>query len=179
MTEHLGGYIEGGDPATFFPDLWQWIVREHQIESVLDIGCGEGHSTKFFRELGVDSVGIDGIDAGADVVHDFTTGPWRPKRSFGMVWACEFVEHVEERYLPNLAPAFSSSPLVLMTHAFPGQAGFHHVNCRDADYWRGVMAAWGFFQDITLTNQTRGLAAVNTNPYNHYLRSGMAFRQYR
>ena len=48
---HLGGYIQGGDPGTWCPHLWSWIVKEFEIRSVLDVGCGEGHSTKFFHDL--------------------------------------------------------------------------------------------------------------------------------
>src|SRR5437870_3883210 len=42
---HVGGYIQGGDPGSWCPHLWTWAVRELGIQSVLDIGCGEGHST--------------------------------------------------------------------------------------------------------------------------------------
>ena len=49
---HLGGYIsarhprseelgvQNGDPATYTPDLWRWLVEELGVASVLDIGCG-------------------------------------------------------------------------------------------------------------------------------------------
>lgn len=178
VTFHLGGYVEGGDEATYFPDLWQWLVEEQGVRSVLDVGCGEGHALKFFRELGCTVVGVDGVaqdDSSIDV-HDFTAGPYGPI-DVDLVWCCEFVEHIEEVYLPNILAALQSAPLVLLTHAEPGQQGHHHVNCQPSSYWVGALAVSGYSLDERLTSLTRVIAGLNTNQYNHYARSGMAFRR--
>jgi hypothetical protein len=177
---HLGGYIEGGDDATRYPDLWQWLVQDYQCHSVIDVGCGEGDALRFFLGAGaVEVLGVDGIDQPGDLIvqHDFTAGTFNLDRRFDLCWCCEFVEHVEERYLPNVMSAFFQAEIVLMTHAFPGQVGHHHVNCRPADYWVGAMAANGHQYDHTLTVITRDLAATNLHPLNHYVRSGLAFRR--
>lgn len=201
---HLGGYIEGGDPATLYPDLWAWLVDIHGVESVLDVGCGDGAALSAFRALGCDAIGIDGVpqDDPDIIQHDFTTGPltfandhwnqvarvdwperegapmgggWRT-RTFDLVWCCEVVEHVEEQFLPNLIPSLLRGKLLLLTHAEPGQQGWHHVNCRTSDYWVGALAGHGLRFDDELTRDTRALAAANANPSNHYARSGLAFR---
>jgi SAM-dependent methyltransferase len=171
-ADHLGGYIVGGDPATSFPDLWNWLSEKYR--SVLDIGCGEGHSTRYFRKHGMQAVGIDGVANPGVVQHDYTTGPWNPGRQFDVVWCCEFLEHVEEQFLPNLRTSFeASSKLIVFTHAFPGQAGYHHVNCRTEDYWRGYFASLGFVVNDGLTGYARGLAALNSDPNNHFTRAGL------
>lgn len=188
---HLGGYVVGpyGDPATYYPELWQWLVEERKVQSVVDVGCGEGHAVRFFEGLGVEAVGIDGVSQEHPRIlrHDYTLGPWSP--SFlregpegpwrddrcDLVWSCEFVEHVEERFLPNFLATFGAGHYVLMTHADPGQLGHHHVNCRSSDYWVGTMAAVGYRLDSQLTAQTRELAGHNTDQWNHYVRSGLAF----
>lgn len=175
---HLGGYTPGGDPATYYPDLWRWLVETQGVGRVLDIGCGDGVAIDFFRSLGADVTGVEGTpqDHTCIVQWDVTAEHrWGPT-GCDLVWCCEFVEHVEERYLPNWLDYLCATPLVLMTHAEPGQAGYHHVNCQPADYWIGVMAAKGFHLDREMTQTTRALASVNTNPYNHYRRSGLAFR---
>lgn len=179
---HLGGYIRGGDPATYFPDLWRWLVEEWGVQSVIDVGCGEGHAVKFFRdELGIRAHGIDGLrQRDPDITqHDFSKGPLRmiPGGFYDLAWSCEFVEHVEERYIRHFLRVFRECRWVLLTHADPGQRGHHHVNCRPADYWVGVLAAAGFRYDEVSTLQARGVAALNRNKDNHFVRSGLAFRR--
>ena len=178
---HLGGYVVGGDEATMFPNLWGWLVKNLGIKSVLDVGCGDGQAINFFRDSGCEVLGVDGIEQDdPDIAqHDFTHGPFYPEHDFDLCWSCEFVEHVDERYLPNYLHLFRAGNVVLLTHADPGQAGYHHVNCRTADYWIGVMAAVGYALDEMLTSSARELAALNTSPWNHFVRSGLAFRRYQ
>ena len=177
---HLGGYIRGGDPATYYPQLWEWFVREQGVTSVLDVGCGEGHAVEFFQALDIRAVGIDGVkqDKPGIKMHDYTRGPLAVYFEYDLVWSCEFVEHVEERCVQNFLATFVSArpKLVAMTHAEPGQPGHHHVNCRTADYWKGVMAAAGFAFDEDTTLHARLMAAMNRNPINHFARSGLVFR---
>lgn len=180
MSEHLGGYIPGGDPATQYPDLWTWLVRVRGIGTVLDLGCGEGQAVDYFHELGAASVGVDGVhQPHRDITtHDFTTGAWMPGGPrIDLLWCCEFLEHLEEKYLPYIVPAIQRCNLLLVTHAFPGQQGFHHVNCRTPEYWLGFFAGIGYNLDEKMTDLTRAYAAFNKDPNNHYLRSGMAFRR--
>lgn len=190
IDRHLGGYIKDGDPATFYPELWRWLVEDYGVRSVVDVGCGEGHALQFFRDLDCKVKGIDGIQQDDPSIFrwdysrlewphygDLSNNPpggWK----FDLAWCCEFVEHVEERYIPNFLATFQCADLVLMTHAFPGQPGHHHVNLQEPNYWKGVMAAIGYEHDDVLTAATRELASENKSPWNHFLRSGMAFRRY-
>lgn len=181
---HLGGYIRGGDPATYYPALWAWLVRAYGVKSVLDVGCGEGHALDYFRSLGLALVvGVDGIPQPRDdvILADFTV-PAEPRGDEGvgydLVWSCEVVEHVEERHLRGLLGWLCRGSLILMTHAWPGQPGHHHVNCQIDSYWVGALAAWGYRLDDDLTDLTRALAAANPDPHNHFVRSGLAFVRY-
>lgn len=177
---HLGGYIAGGDPACWFPDMWAWIVKELKVKSVLDVGCGEGHSTREFTRLGCRTIGIDGVGQPEEnevIQHDLTERPYVLPYKLDMVWTCEFVEHLEEKYGKSLAVTLGEADTVVMTHAFPGQAGYHHVNCRDSEYWKGFMAGCGLVLDERLTEVTRSIASLNTDVNNHYKRSGMVFRK--
>lgn len=177
---HLGGYVSGGDPATFYPELWTWLVREAGVKSVLDVGCGDAVALRYFESLGVTRLyGIDGISQPFPYVHqhDYTEGPLVPPTPrFDLCWACEFVEHVEEHHVPNFLATFQHADLVLLTHAEPGQGGHHHVNLQEKSYWVEVMQLAGFVFDARFTTLTRALASANDNPWNHYRRSGLAFR---
>ena len=176
---HLGGYLIGGDPATYYPDLWEWFIREQGVESMVDVGCGEGHAVNFFAERGCAVLGIDGVEQGERPYiwrHDYTEGPFLTRAFYHLAWSCEFVEHVEERYIWNFLKTFKCARMIAMTHAEPGQPGHHHVNCRTADYWKGVMAAVGLAFDEETTLHARLMAGMNRNPINHFARSGLVFR---
>ena len=189
---HLGGYIRGrqsaapttfslehGDPATWTPDLWRWARETLGIRSVIDVGCAEGHATRFFRDLGCRVVGVDGsLQARRDsvipeqhVVHDYVRGPYVPSDAFDLVWCCEFVEHVEERYLGNFLATFESGRrFLMMTYAGPGQPGHHHVNCRSAGYWIEAVARIGYRFDDVRTKESRSAASPG-----HYRQRGLFF----
>lgn len=174
---HLGGYVPGGDPESFYPILWEWLVSEQGVQSVIDVGCGEGQALDHYHELGCTVLGIDGVTQAhaAIIQHDYAAGAWpmdvHVERA-DLVWSCEFVEHVEERYVPNFLATFALAELVLMTHALPGQPGHHHVNCQPPDYWVGALATIGYALDEGLTQRTRELAG-----HGYYRLTGLAFRR--
>jgi len=160
-------------------------VDEQKVESVLDVGCGDGVAVDFFAGLGAHVLGIDGVAQENDriIQHDFTVGPvdWAAypgwDEGVDLVWSCEFVEHVEEEYVPNFLESFRLGRLVLMTHADVGQPGYHHVNCRPAEYWIEALATIGYELASGITDLTRAIARANSAPSNHYARSGLAFRR--
>lgn len=171
---HLGGYVAGGDPLCMYPDMWAWVVQREGIRTVLDVGCGDGAAMQTFRNLGCSVAGVDGVEQADPAIftHDFTDGPFKIEGDFvDLVWSCEFVEHVEEEYVPNFLAAFSLAPLVMMTHATPGQPGWHHVNCQKGDYWEHAMSLIGYELDEELTAVTRARA------HGYYEATGMAFRR--
>ncbi|MDR7492188.1 MAG: hypothetical protein QN122_12150 [Armatimonadota bacterium] len=180
---HLGGYVEGGDPATWYPELWRWLVETLEARTVIDVGCGEGHAAREFERLGCRVLAIDGVVPKGAVVtirrHDYTEGPLSLYPAlYDLAWSCELVEHVEERYLPNVLATFACARYVAMTHAEPGQPGHHHVNCQPREYWLGAMAAIGYALDPDLTHEARDLARrTNPHPLNHFARSGLILRR--
>jgi SAM-dependent methyltransferase len=188
MSEHmhiepekpwLGGFLRGGDPDTIYEDMWNWLVETWEVKSVIDVGCGDGYALNYFRELGCAVLGVEGVpqDDPNIVQHDYEQGPYRPDRQFDLAWSAEFLEHVEEQYIPNFMETFKAARFVLVTHGEPGQPGWHHVDNQPGDFWKGAFSANGFQFDEGLTAQTRALASNNTRPFNHYRRSGLAFRR--
>jgi hypothetical protein len=143
---HLGGYIvnltDHGDPNSYATEVWDWMIK-NDIKSVIDVGCGEGHSTKYFLDRGVDCLGIEGGENAFNnsavknnlVLHDYTEGPYVTNEKYDAVWCCEFVEHVDEKYVDNFLSTFKMAHKIFMTHAVPGQEGYHHVNCQPSEYW--------------------------------------------
>ena len=180
FDRHLGGYVEGGDPATHYPEMWRWIVESFTVQSVIDIGCADGQALDFFAGLGCRVLGVEGVPQAKPAIarHDYTLGPYRPADSFDLGWCCEFVEHVRAEFVPNFLATFGAvRSLLLLTHAFTGQDGYHHVNCQPSDYWIERVEGVGFRFDPALTAECRTRAAANPNPYNHFVRSGLVFRR--
>lgn len=164
ITEHLGGAIPEGDSNTWMPDVWGYLIVRYHVGVMIDIGCGYGHSTKWFSDLGINSVGVDGWNEAirdtvckkaAMVKHDFTKGEYRHGTPFDLAWCAEFLEHLEEQYLPNVAPCFKAAKYCVITHGEPEQHGHHHVNCQPDSYWEKVFAGWGFIHRQDETNLLR------------------------
>jgi hypothetical protein len=183
---HLGGYLPGGDPDTYYPAMWDWLIDTWEVASVVDVGCGDGLGSlaHFANRLGWENVvGVEGMDTtessmtGLIYRHDYTTGPFDPRREFDLGWSAEFLEHVEESFVPNFMATFRCCRFVCVTHGEPGQPGHHHVNNQPGDYWKGAFAANGFEFDEGLTAMTKAAAAANGSVFNHYRRSGLAFRR--
>jgi len=165
---HLGGYIVGltsyGDPNTYATEVWDWMISNN-IMSVLDIGCGEGHSTKYFIDNGIECLGIEGGENAYNnssvkssmILHDFCSGPFIPNKRYDAVWCCEFVEHVEEKYSNYFLETFCHANKIFMTHAVPGQDGYHHVNCQTSKYWIEKIENLGYKYNFSLSNYLRSI----------------------
>lgn len=193
VDRHLGGYFAGGDPDTFYPALWDWAIEEFQVQSMIDVGCGDGATLKFFAQKGIAVLGVDGMPQPDPRImeHDYQThGPFSispgmacappsngrewDARSWDLAWSCEFVEHVEEQHVQNFIATFKTAKVVMMTHAVPGQGGHHHVNCKDDRYWIDVMDAAGFTLDPR-TETAREVSKANERPENYFAKSGLVF----
>lgn len=180
LAPHLGGNIVGGDPNTYYPKLWQWLVSRYTISSVLDVGCGEGHALAEFQRLGCRTIGIDGLAEniaacpGKAIVHDIITGPYLLDEPVDLVWCCELVEHIEEKYLSNLLTTIAQGRCIAMTHAVVNQRGYHHVNCRDDAYWITALDTYGYSVLNTDTAYARQLFKINEK-YDYWGQSGLIF----
>lgn len=174
---HLGGYVEGGDPDTWYPNLWAWFLDTLGIDSVLDVGCGDGAALRWWGSEVARAEGVDGVDQGGYPIftHDYTTGPWQSGYTYGLVWSCEFVEHVEERFVDNFLETFKAGRYVAMTHAQPGQPGWHHVNCQPSDYWVRALDAIGYDLLEDTTAIARAVAATDEAPINYFKQTGLVF----
>ena len=80
------------------------------------------------------------------------------KGKFDLIWCCEFVEHVEKKYINNFLNDFKTGKNIAMTFAIPGQEGYHHVNCQLGEYWIKKIKKIGFELNKKFTNKLREMA---------------------
>jgi len=174
--KHLGGYLNvdtlWGDPGTWSPEIWNKIIKDYHIESVCDVGCGKGYSTRYFSQKGLYVVGTEGgsnainnsVFEGILIKNDYTiTSAIKDDSKFDLIWCCEFVEHVREQYIHNFLNDFKKGKYIAMTYAEPGQEGFHHVNCQPKEYWINKLENIGFKYNEIYSNQLIEMAKEENN----------------
>lgn len=167
---HLGGCVRGGDPDTWDTNIWDILIEKYGVKSIIDVGCGEGWSTKYFKDMGLNVLGIEGsqlvIDGSPNkellIQHDYTTGPFVPPLEFDAVWTCEFVEHVKAEYVPNFLATFEQAKYIFMTYSEPqwSTGGYHHVNCRDQNYWNEKLDSIGFKWEEQISKDLRKISVA-------------------
>ncbi len=174
---HLGGNIHYGDPSTFCPQVWDYIIQRFAIKSVLDLGSGEGYSAAYFHSKGLITIATDGLlqnyqnSVYPTVLFDLTKGAF--VCNVDLVHCQEVVEHIEEIYIENLLLSLTCGKILLMTHALPGQGGYHHVNEQPYEYWAQKLAEKGFELFVEETNHIRKISSLAGYPF--FARSGLLF----
>ena len=170
LPEHLGGHMN----ITHIDQGILKYFKSKDASSYLDIGCGPGGMLDEAYKLGYLVQGIDGDNTVKRnlpdnvVIHDFTTGTYNFDTTYDLVWSCEFVEHVEERYIDNFMKVFQQGKTVCMTYAPIGKKGHHHVNCNTKEYWIEVFQRYGFTFNQKLTNEVRSNSTMKREFFRKY-----------
>lgn len=173
--KHLGGNMLEGDPFSYAPTTWRYLIDRFSIRSVLDLGSGMGNNAYWFHKQGLQVVAADGLlDNCKRAVFptiniDLTkTNVYCP---VDLVHCVEVVEHIEEKYIENLLDSMCNGKVILMTNALPGQGGYHHVNEQPTEYWIQKFHARGYSVALDDSQRVRVLAA-NDNAL-HVARTGL------
>lgn len=140
---HLGGNVFDGDPYSFAPSVWRYVIDRFCPSTVLDLGSGLGHASEWFHKAGMKVVAVDGMTSNVQnaifptVQIDLTRQAVACK--VDLVHCQELVEHVEEKFIDNVLASLACGKIILMTHAVPDGSGkpggHHHVNEQPMNYW--------------------------------------------
>jgi SAM-dependent methyltransferase len=175
---HLGGNIYEGDELTFTPECWSYVLSQYKIKSVLDVGSGRGFAAKWFSDRNLDVTAIDGLEDNiksaiypTELV-DLTKDSY--SKSVDLVNCVEVVEHIYQEYLENLLDAICCGKYLLMTHAVPGQRGYHHVNCQPQEYWVNHVESRGY---RFLEEQTNNIRKLHLNVEYGIGKTGLFFEK--
>lgn len=162
LPSHLGGHANVNHVDS---GALKYIQETFDVKSLLDIGCGLGKMGKLCEERNIKYKGIDGdytIDRAWDVsIHDYTLGPrWHNDKKYDLAWSTEFVEHVNEQYIPNYMEDFALCEYALITYAPPNTPGHHHVNCQTQEYWFDIFSKYGFKYNDKHTQKIREVSTM-------------------
>jgi SAM-dependent methyltransferase len=159
---HLGGNVREGDPFTYAPSVWNYLVGRFAVKTVLDLGAGLGYSSNYFHRAGAQVVAVDGLEFNVknslypSMLIDLTNSPVICR--VDLVHCQEVVEHIEERYVENVLKSLTCGKFIVMTNALPGAEGYHHVNCQPTEYWIKHLKRYGCELMVEDTERVRRLA---------------------
>lgn len=166
--------------------LVEYLLQQYQIQSVLDIGCGNGIYLHAFLEAGVaDVTGIDGspnaketalVDGKYIEIRDLSA-QIEMNKSYDLVMTIEVAEHLDEKdadtFVANLC---RHGNRVYFSAAHPGQGGTHHVNEQPKEYWIEKFKQHGFeLQEQVSTELATYLEKENAVFWLH--KNGMIFEK--
>ena len=172
MTIHEHGFWEDTnlDNHIFDESLCKSIIKflkEHNIESIIDIGCGHGEYTKNINYTNILCVGYDGnpntneLTNGLCYVKDFSI-PQTFSVLFDYALCLEVAEHIpknyEDTFIQNLINCNCKG--IILSWAITGQGGHGHVNERDNDYVIDLIQSYGYTYNKIESDKLRGEATL-------------------
>jgi hypothetical protein len=164
VPKHLGGH---GNKTHIDENTLNYLIKQFNIKSLYDIGCGPGGMVVLAKGKGIKATGIDGdsrIKFPEDIdiiIHDFTMGSL-DLDVVDLGWSCEFLEHVEEKYAPNYFSVFIKCKIICCTFATTG-GGYHHVNVQNQYYWDKMFSRYGFKKDYDSTHNIKKYSSMKRN----------------
>lgn len=153
MTQYTEGFYDGirTGAALSARTVVDYLYPKLKPQTVVDIGCGEGHWAKAFKDRGAEVIGVDGSYVQNPVV-DFIAAdlakatPLGELGNYDLAISLEVAEHLPARRAKSFADDLCSlAPNILFSAAPPGQPGTHHVNCQwFDDYWMPMFEEHGY-----------------------------------
>lgn len=149
------------------------LFQAFKPKKLVDIGCGCGVYSQFFKEKGVDVLPIDGVHPPEDysfpvTIHkqDITVPFENIWGKFDMALCLEVAEHIPENFIdPFLSNITRFSDLLILSAAPPNQGGHHHVNEQPKRYWVKHLAERGFIYQRKKTGQLMETFKANKPGY--------------
>ncbi len=149
------------------------IIKDLNVQSVIDMGCGNGAYVRAIQDAGIECDGCDGNP----LTREITEGLCEPLdlsrpvalRKYDMVVSLEVGEHIPEEYesifIDNLTSV--ADEFIVLSWAIPKQRGTGRVNCRSNEYIVEQM----YNRNFKLTDHYIGLREAVVNKKFKYFRN--------
>lgn len=180
-NNNKGGNLFFGDPASFSPKVYDYIIKRFDIKSILDVGSGLGFIPKYLSSTyNIPVLGMEGLEFNVQnahyplAYHDLTTGPFNCS-NVDLVTCVEVVEHIDPKYIDNLLDTLTKGRIILMTHATPGDMGEFHLNEQPSEYWIKLLQERGYGLLSMDSQIVRNLAAKEDHCPTYFYKSGLVF----
>lgn len=117
------------------------LLRKHNIQYILDLGCGIGKYAKNFYDNGISCDCYDGHPNTRSITNNLCSTLDLSKlvslnKKYDCVISLEVGEHIpksfEDNFIQNIVT--HSNNFIIMSWAIPGQPGDGHVNCQTNEY---------------------------------------------
>lgn len=164
-----------------FSDYFVSIFCEiYNVNSVVDVGCGNGLYLKKFSDSGIDISGFEGSKAAIkySLIPALRILRFNLKkiihydRKFDLCISLEVAEHLKSKYAVNFIKSLTNlSDIIVFSAAYPGQGGIGHYNERSQKYWIELFNKEGFaykkekVNSIKLRLEETGLDLTCMYPY--------------
>ncbi len=166
---HLGGNLEyAGIDKINSEILFPFIMDRFNPKTLLDVGCAEGCDMEWFAGQGIFVEGIDGLKRNVEVCKnkelnvvefDYTKSSLTWASDMDMVLCFDVLEHIEERFLPNIFETFKCGKVLIIAHGLEGNesTGWHHVTNKTNQWWIDRIKEIGFEYDKELSEYSRSI----------------------
>jgi len=133
----------------------RWVAK-NTTGTILDLGCGNGTYSTYFKEVGRNAWAVDGFGKiGVDQVQDLTSK--FDYFEYANVFCLEVFEHIpkelEGAFVDNIVNNCFGKLIISVAHE--GQQGLGHVNCRPDWYVKELFEGKGFKFEKELTESIR------------------------
>ena len=166
-----GCWLQRNEPHAFDEHLCNtlaWYLLSENVKEVLDLGCGNGSYGRWFRQMGMYVLEIDGnpyvnvMTEGRGICRDLSQRLDVLQGVYDCVMSLEVGEHIprehEQTFLDNVCRY--ANQLIVLSWAVEGQIGLGHVNCRNNDYIVEQMKQRGYVLDALDSLKLREAATV-------------------